>query len=642
MSDGPTSDHTRPTFMEHLERVGVVLMDGGVGTELYNRGFYLNQCFDALNLSAPDIVAEIHASYLRAGAQVLTTNTFGANRAKLSEHGVAEKLHEINRTAAELARKAAGDAYVAGSVGPLGLRVEPWGPTSVEEAREMFIEQIRGLLEGGVDLFMLETFSDLAEIREAINAAREVAPQLPVIASMTVDDDGRSLYGTTPEVFTARLDKWGADIIGVNCSVGPGPMLGSLERMLTVTERPIAVQPNAGPPRLHEGRQLYLASPEYMAEYAKRFVQTGARLVGGCCGTTPEYIKAMRASIRMQVPGTRGIEVIERAAEMAERLEPADEMADRDKSLLGKRLVDKRFPVSAELLPPRGWQPDQVIDAARTLYEAGVECINVPDGPRASCRMSNQALCLLIHQQVGIEVLPHYCCRDRNLLGMMADVLGLAALGLNNILVVTGDPPKMGDYPDATAVFDIDSIGLTNLVHRFNCGADLGGNPISPPTQFLIGVACNPGALDLETELSRFRWKVDAGADFAITQPVFDTAKLLEWMKLTSEYRIPTLAGIWPLVSRRNAEFMNSEVPGASVPDPIMKRMAAAQERGKEAAIAEGVAIAQEAVHEVYEAVAGIQVSVPFGRLEYAFNVLDVLAELPVNRVTPIVRPALT
>ena len=633
----------RQPFLEFLEQAGVVLLDGAVGTELYTRGFYLNQCYDELNLSAPKVVLEVHESYVRAGAQVITTNTFGANRVKLAGHGADGELHEINRRAAELAREAAGRRYVGGSVGPLGLRIEPFGPTSFDEARGFFAEQMRALAEGGVDLFIIETFSDLNEIHQAILAAREIAEgagrEIPVIASMTVDESGSSLYGTTPEVFAHRLDQWGADVIGVNCSVGPGPMLESIERMLRVTRKPVSVQPNAGPPRMHDGRQIYLASGEYMAEYAKRFVQRGARLIGGCCGTTPDYIRAMRAAIRMQVPGTRAVEMLDRINGVSREAELVEEVPNREKSLLGQRIADAEFPVTVELLPPRGWRPDDVIQAAQTLFDAGVECINVPDGPRASARMSNQALCHLIHRHVGIQVLPHYCCRDRNLLGMMSDVLGMAALGLHNILVVTGDPPKMGDYPDATAVFDVDSIGLTNLVQRFNRGIDLGGNPVDPPTRYLIGVGCNPGAIDMKLELSRFRWKVDAGADFAITQPVFDTAKLFEFLEAIDDVRIPIFAGMWPLVSRRNAEFMNSEVPGASVPDPIMQRMADAQERGKEAAVAEGVAIARESVREIHDAVDGLQVSAPFGRIGYAFNVLEILAELPVDRAVPIIRP---
>ena len=641
MSADPPVASQRLSFVEFLDQAGVVLMDGGIGTEFYNRGFFLNQCYDALNLSAEKVVREIHETYCEAGAQVLTSNTFGANRHKLSKHGADDELHAINRRGAEVAREAAGDGrYVAGSVGPLGLRVEPFGPTSLDEARAMFAEQMRGLVEGGIDVFLIETFSDLSVVRQAILAAREVGPDLPIIASMTVDTDGNSLFGTTPEVFTARLEEWGADIVGINCSVGPGPMLESLERMVTVTDKPILVQPNAGLPRPHEGRQLYLAGAEYMAEYAKRFVQTGARLVGGCCGTTPEHIKAMRNAIRMQVPGTRAFEIIERDPAIGVDGGEVEEVPTGDKSLLAQRIVDGRFPVSVELTPPRGWRPTSALAAAQILKDAGVECVNIPDGPRASCRMSGQSLAVLMHQQVGIDVLPHYCCRDRNLLGMMSDILGLASLGLNNILVITGDPPKMGDYPDATAVFDVDSIGLTNLVKRFNRGIDLGGNSISGATSFLIGVGCNPGAIDLKREIGRFRWKVDAGAEFAITQPVFDTDKLFEFLELIADVRIPILAGIWPLTSLRNAEFMNSEVPGASVPEPIMKRMAAAQERGRDAARAEGVAIAREAVEKIHSAVEGVQVSAPFGRIDYAFDVLEVLNDLPVNRVVPITRPA--
>ncbi|MCB9555549.1 MAG: bifunctional homocysteine S-methyltransferase/methylenetetrahydrofolate reductase [Deltaproteobacteria bacterium] len=629
---------SRPSFLECLEAEQVLLFDGAMGTQLYARGFFLNQCYDALNLTAPGVVREIHQDYAQAGARILTTNTFGGSLHKLKVHGIdAAEMRDINLAGAAVARAVAGDQLlVAGSVGPLGLRIEPFGPTSVDEAREMFAAQMEPLAEGGVDAFLLETFADLAEIHQAILAARRVAPTLPVIASMTVDNDGSSLYGTSPETFTRQLDRWGVDVIGLNCSVGPGPMLSALERMVAVTQKPICVQPNAGMPRLHEGRQIYLASAEYMAEYAKRFIQTGARLVGGCCGTTPGHVRAMRSAIRMQVPAAQHAKLAR--IETGELTEPAAEVPTAEKSPLAERLVNGKFPVTVELTPPRGWQPQKLLSAAQKLHQAGVDCVNLPDGPRASCRMSNQALSLLIHQQVGIEVLPHYCCRDRNLLGMMSDILGLAAMGLHNILLVTGDPPKMGDYPDATAVFDIDSIGLTNLVKLFNRGLDLGGNPVSPPTRFLIGVGCNPGALDIENEIARFRWKVEAGAEFAITQPVFDTDLLFRFLERIEEFRIPVMAGIWPLTSLRNAEFMNAEVPGATVPASSMERMAAAQQRGKDAARAEGVAIAREALIRVHDVVAGAQVSAPFGRIGYAFDVLEALNELKLDR-SPITRP---
>lgn len=632
---------SRKPLLEHLQDRGVMLFDGAMGTELYNRGNYLNTCYDVLNLQQAKAVTEIHEAYLNAGAEILTTNTFGANRCKLRSHGLADDLANINISGAALARGCAGDShYVAGSVGPLGLRIEPWGPTSTDEAREIFAEQMRALLKGGIDLFAIETFSDLSEIHQAILAAREVAPKMPVLASMTVGNDGNSLYGTTPELFTSRLEEWGADIIGLNCSVGPGPMIESLERMFTVTDLPICVQPNAGQPRLHEGRQIYLASAEYMAEYAKRFVQAGARLVGGCCGTTPDYIKAMRNSVRMQVPGRRAAQLVR--VQSLEELEQVEEMPIAEKSLLGKRLAARQFPISVELTSPKGWVPSKVIASAQKLYDAGVECVNIPDGPRASCRMSNQALSLLIRQQVGIEVLPHYCCRDRNLLGMMSDLLGLAAMGLHNVLLVTGDPPKMGDYPDATAVFDVDAIGLTNLVKSFNRGVDLGGNPVKPPTQFLIGVGCNPGAVDLDREVDRFKWKVDAGAEFAITQPVFDTALLFNFLERIKDFRIPIMAGIWPLASLRNAEFMNAEVPGASVPDALLARMAAAQEQGKDVARAEGVAIAREMLRDIHQAIEGVQVSAPFGRVSYVFDVLEELNLLDISRAVPVVTPSST
>ncbi|MCR4318279.1 MAG: bifunctional homocysteine S-methyltransferase/methylenetetrahydrofolate reductase [Planctomycetes bacterium] len=613
---------TRTPFLEFLDKIGVVLFDGAMGTELYSKGFYLNQCYDAVCLSAPKIVREIHQAYIAAGAQAITTNSFGANFHKLQGHGFGDDVEKINRVAAELAREAAGDSvYVAGSVGPLGIRIEPWGPTSTDEARNMFRQQMKALSDGGVDLFVIETFSDLSEIHQAIQAARDVAPHLPVIASMTVGSDGNSLYGTTPALFTERLDEWGADIIGINCSVGPQPMLDVAEKMVDYTDKPLCVQPNAGEPRAHEGRTLYLASAEYLAEYAKRFIQVGVRIVGGCCGTTPEFIKAMNASIRMQRPG-RKISGSHLKVKVASQVE---ETPAREKTPFALKLLDGKFPVSVELTPPRGYDTSRIVGAAKTLHEAGIDAVNIPDGPRASCRMSNQALCQIIHAKLGMDVIPHYCCRDRNLLGMMSDILGLAAMGLHNILLITGDPPKMGDYPEATAVFDIDSIGLTNLVKKFNQGLDLGENAIKPPTKFFIGVGCNPGAIDLQVELDRYKWKIDAGAEFAITQPVFDATLLLEWLDKTKDFGVPLMAGVWPLISYRNAEFMNNEVPGAHVPEPIMERMKKASEKGKEQGIQEGIAIAREAVGEICGYIQGLQVSAPFGNIGYALSVLEEL-----------------
>jgi methionine synthase I (cobalamin-dependent)/5,10-methylenetetrahydrofolate reductase len=612
----PSQRRSRPDFLEYLAD-HIVVFDGGMGTMLYQKGVFLNRCFDELNLSAPEIVRDVHRAYLQAGADAVETNTFGANRYKLGGFGFQEKTAEINRRGAEIAREAAGDrAWVAGAIGPLGLRIEPWGPTSVEEAEEAFREQARALLEGGVDLFILETFSDLSEVRQAIRAVRSVCA-LPVIAQMTLEEDGNSLYGTAPEVFTRRLEEWGADVLGINCSVGPQVMLESLERMAKVTSRPLSVQPNAGKPRAVEGRNIYLCSPEYMATYSRKFILAGAKIVGGCCGTTPDHIKAIRSSVRALRPAHVAHEISMPAGQRVE-IEPVDRAR---KSRVAARLVEGRRVTCVEITPPRGYDTAKVVEGARILKEAGVDAINIPDGPRASARMGAQAMAVILEKQVGIETILHYCCRDRNLLGMQSDLLGAAALGLKNLLLITGDPPKMGDYPDATAVFDVDAIGLTHVVTRLNHGLDLGGNPFVPPTAFLVGVGVNPGALEIDHEIRRFHYKIEAGAEFAVTQPVFDIRQLESFLKRIEGCRIPIVAGIWPLTSLRNAEFMNNEVPGVHVAGEVMERMRKAELAGK--AREEGIAIARDTVEQIGDQVQGIQVSAPFGRYQAALEVLE-------------------
>jgi len=610
----------RRNFLKELEN-RVILFDGATGTMLYNRGVFINQCFDQVNLTNPKLIKEIHTDYANAGADVLQTNTFGANKFKLSQHGLSDSLEAINYQGAKLARDIAGNQlFVAGSIGPLGVKIEPWGKLSRKEANDAFKEQGQALLNGGVDLFVLETFSDLSEIEQAILALRELA-DLPIIAEMTIDESGNSLYGTATETFTHQLDKWGADVVGINCSVGPPPMMDALEKMVHVTKKPIIIQPNAGNPRVVEERNIYLASPDYMGEYALRFIKAGAKLVGGCCGTTPEYIKTMEKSVRMLSPRQHNFSI----KIPKEVIEEATPISREEKSKFAAKLVKGELVTSVEIVPPRGSDPSKVLESCRQLKEFGVDGINVPDGPRAMCRMGAQHLSILIEQNVGIETLLHYCCRDRNLLGMQSDIMGLYAVGLRNILIITGDPPKMGDYPDATAVFDVDSIGLTNMVDRMNHGIDLGGTKLDAPTGFHIGVGLNPGAIDPELEIRRFEWKVEAGAEYAITQPVFDPQILLEFLPKIKHVNIPVIAGIWPLVSLRNAEFMNNEVPGASVPEKYMERMRQAQAVSKEEARAEGLRIAQEAVAESREYVKGFQVSAPFGKVEYSMQVLSVL-----------------
>jgi methionine synthase / methylenetetrahydrofolate reductase(NADPH) len=602
-----------------------------MGTMLYNKGVFINQCYDELSLRAPDLVRDVHKAYKKAGAEVLETNTFGANRLKLSQYGLEGQVGDINRAAAKIACEVAdGDVLVAGAVGPLGVRLEPLGPTSLDEARAAFREQMHALKEGGCDVFILETFAGLHEIEQAIAAAREVDPAIPVIAQMTIGSDCHTPYGVTVEDLAQSLDAFGADVIGLNCSVGPQIILDAIEKMAPVTRRKLSAQPNAGMPRDVSGRSMYMASPEYMATYAHHLVQAGAKIVGGCCGTTPEHIAAMVEGVRPLSPRQARVPMKERRHAHPD-LPPEDPgvppvpLAERSK--WGAKIARGEFVTSVEIVPPRGVDASKMLRDTAALREAGVDAVNVPDGPRAQSRMGALLTSVLIEQQIGIETVTHYCCRDRNLLGMLSDLLGAAAVGLRNILLITGDPPKMGPYPNATAVFDIDAIGLTNLVSQLNHGLDPGGNPIGAPTRFAIGVGVNPAALDPGHELKRFEWKVEAGAEYAITQPVFDVEQLEKFLGTIEHTRIPIVAGIWPLVSLRNAEFLANEVPGVVVPPKIIERMRAASTRSKEHGVAEGIAIAREMLERVRPYVQGVQVSAPFGKVELALEVFrDTLA----------------
>ena len=590
---------------------------------LYSKGVYLNSCFDELNLNNLELVEEVHREYIQAGADIIETNTFGANRFKLKGFGLDTRVAEINRAGALIARKAAGQGVlVAGSIGPLGVKIEPWGHVSVNEAEQAFKEQAGALFEGGVDFFILETFSDINEIHQAIKAIRDLDREAVVVAQMTIEEDGNSLYGTTPDVFTRKLAEWGADVIGVNCSVGPAHMHQCIAKMAEVTDLPLSAMPNAGMPREVDGRNLYLCSPEYMGEYAKRFILTGVRIVGGCCGTTPAHIRQMRAAIKaLQPPRRTAVQVSAAPEETAE----AKMIPLREKSAMAGKLADGKFVVSVELVPPRGHDPSKALDVARMLAGRQIDCVNIPDGPRASARMSSMVLATIVLAKTGMEPILHYTCRDRNLLGMQSDLLGMYAQGIRNVLIITGDPPKLGDYPDATAIFDVDSVGLTGVVSLMNKGMDIGGRRLSAPTGFHVGVGANPGALNLEHEISRFEAKIQAGAEFAITQPVFDHRLLEGFLQRIAQCRIPILAGIWPLLSFRNAEFMQNEVPGASVPAEIVERMRKAQDIGPEMARREGVAIARETLVAIKGMVQGVQVSPPMGKYEWALEILEAL-----------------
>ena len=604
---------------ERLRENEVIVFDGGVGTYLYEKGVFINTCYDELNLTNPDIVTEVHREYVTAGADVIETNTFGANRLRLAAHVLEKKAYEIAKRGAQLAKAVAGDeTLVAGSVGPLGVLIEPLGKVSFEEAREAFREQVKGLLDGGADMIILETFVLVPELLQAIRAVKEVNPDTPIMAQVTINDDGNLLSGATLESFVKAVGDSGVDTIGLNCSVGPKSMLEALETLKTLTPLPISVQPNAGLPQSIGGRNIYMTSPEYMAEYAKRFIQTGATIVGGCCGTNPAHIRAIRRAVRALRPVKRmdvsGTELAVVAPEAVHVYEPTE------KSRLATRLAKKQFVTLVELVSPKGVSPAKEVAKARRLHHFGIDAINIPDGPRASARMSALVLSAIIQREVGIEAVLHFACRDRNVIGMQSDLLGAWALGVRNVLAVTGDPPKLGSYPNATAVFDVDAIGLTNVMNRLNHGLDLAGNPIGEPTGFSIGVGANPGAINMDEELRRLDWKIEAGAEYIITQPVFDLRILERFMKRIAHIKQPLLCGIWPLVSYRNAEFMNNEVPGASVPPEIMERMR--RTTTKEEGFAEGVAIARDTFEQVRGEVAGVQLSAPMGRIDGIFSIL--------------------
>src|SRR5262245_60315597 len=614
------------SFKEAIEQ-RVLVCDGAMGTMLYARGIFINKSFDAMNLTQAQLVEDVHQEYVRAGADIIETNTFGANRIKLGTFGLADKLKAINVEGARIARRAAGDrAYVAGSIGPLGIRIEPWGKTGVDEARDYFRDQAEALLEGGVDLFILETFRDLNEMGAAIDAVRAVSA-LPIVAQMTTEEDGNTQDGTPPEQFAPELEKRGATIIGVNCAVGPAPMLETIERMEAVTRLKLSAQPNAGKPRDVEGRNIYLCSPEYMASYARRFILHNVRLVGGCCGTTPEHIRQIKTAVRSLAPGLRHVETAQAgqsAAGPANRVAApisAPPVPQAEKSRLACALARGTFVTAVELLPPRGHRADEVVERARQLKIRGIDVVNIPEGQRAGARISALSLAVLIEQQAGIETLLHYACRDRNLLGIQSDLLGAHAMGLRNLLLVTGDPGRVGDYPDATAVFDVDSIGLTNVVARLNRGCDIGGQSIGAPTGFHISVSVNPAAPNMDEELRRFEYKVEAGAEFVVTRPIFDLAAFEPFLARIEAARLPVIAGVFPFESARHAEFMANEVPGVRVPDALIERMR--RTSSPEEASREGVGIAREIAAQLRGSVQGIQVATAGGDVDVALAVLD-------------------
>jgi homocysteine S-methyltransferase len=611
----------RERLREMIAGEGVHVMDGAMGTVLYQRGVFVNVCYDELSLSQPDTVLGVHADYVRAGAEMIETNTFGANPIKLSAFGLEDRTEEMNEAAARLARRAAGDrACVLGAIGPLGIRIEPWGPTSVDEAAALFSRQAAGLQAGGVDGFILETFSDVEEIVQAMRAVRSVDPDAPIFAQMTFGEDGFTAYGATIDSVVEAVEAAGADVIGINCAVGPSSMLVAVERMVAIAGRPVAALPNAGLPRDVGDRKIYLASPEYMARYGRRMAEAGARFLGGCCGTTPEHTRHLAGLLGAADPRKRSVVVADREDGAPTRV--TEPVALGARSGLGRRLAHGDFVRGVELTPPRGWEPRELFVGARHLRDVGVDTVHIVDGPADRSRIASIPAAIVLERELGVETVPHYSCRDRNMLGMVGDLLGAAAAGIRNVLLVTGDPPRQGPY-DTGGVYDIDSIGLTNVARRLNLGLDPGGGSIGAPTSFVVGVAVNPAAIDLEEEIRRFAWKAEAGADFAVTQPIFDPEGFIAFAKMVEEFGVPIIAGLWPPLSLRNAEFLANEVPGMRVPDEVIDRMRSAEGSGEAAAAREGVALVREVLDSIGAVAAGVMVSAPSNRVDRAIAVLD-------------------
>jgi len=609
----------------------VLVCDGAMGTMLYARGFRMTRCFDELNLTHPEVVRGVHEEYVAAGADILETNTYGANALKLAPHGLAGEVAAINRRGVELAREASERVtrqrrvYIAGSVGPPGQPLQQRIYLTPDSIRASFAEQMAALIDAGVDLLLIETQSNVEDARQAVLAARELSPAIPVLALVTFTEEGETLRGHTPEQAVAALEPLGADGLGANCSVGPSDLLPIMERMHASTSLPLVAMPNAGTPRMVEGRYFYVSSPEYMAAYAKRFIaMAGVRIVGGCCGTTPEHIRAVRDAVLSVQPHAASARIEVPHYEPAPRSHET-RVPTIEKSRLARLLAGSEFVVSVEMRPPRGLDVSKILEGAKLLKEEGIQAVNLPDGALASARVSPTALARVIEREVGMETIVHWCCRDRNLLGMQADLLGAQLLGQNNILAVTGDPPRLGDYPSATAVYDIDSIGLVRLMNRLNHGEDLIGKPIGEAARIHIGVGVDPAAPDLENERRRFRLKVESGAEFVMTQPVFDVAQLERFLESVRDVLPPVLVGILPLTSFRNAEFYLNEIPGMHIPPSILERMRGAGE-GDHAAD-EGVRIAQEVLRAARSlpGVRGAYLMPPFGRYKLSLRVLEVL-----------------
>mgnify|MGYP004551195977 FL=1 len=594
-----------------------LIFDGAMGTVIYEKGIFLNACYDELNLTNPDLIKSIHQDYVTAGADVILTNTFGANRIKLEKYGLANKVKEINIAGAKLAKSISEEVYVLGSIGSNLSSGEILTPENIEQVKDSYREQISALVEAKVDGIIFETFFDIEELLLASSIAKEF--DIPVIASMTLTKEMETPKGLSIVTALKKLDKsQSVDILGLNCSIGPHAMLSAVEKVIGSISKPLVVQPNAGHPQKRDGRMIYLSTPEYFTSYCKNYINMGVMGVGGCCGTNPEHIKEMARTIKALTGVKKHVEISKIEVQNTNIVvTPTIEKSNFAKKLFSK--TEKA--ISIEITPPRSVDLTPMLEKVQKCKDVGVDAINIPDGPRASARISPMVAGVMIEQQIGMEVILHYCCRDRNLIGMQSDILGGYAAGIKNYLVITGDPPKLGNYPQATAVFDVDAVGLTKVIHNLNHGEDIAGNEINPPTSILIGVGANPCAVNLKKEIKHFYNKIDAGAEYVMTQPVFDADTLLRFMDTTSKYKqIPVVAGIWPLVSLKNALFLKNEVPGVEIPDRIIERMEKANT--KEDALKIGIEIAHEIKQKIDSSVQGYQISAPFGKVDLAINII--------------------
>ncbi|HEY3062545.1 MAG TPA: bifunctional homocysteine S-methyltransferase/methylenetetrahydrofolate reductase [Chloroflexota bacterium] len=604
----------RSAFLDRLNQGTPILFDGGMGTQLYAQGIPYERCFDELNLSQPDLVQAIHRAYVAAGAEVIETNTFAANRVRLAAYGLEHKVRDINFRGVKVAREAkevSGESvFLAGSVSSIGQPLAPIGIIEPDEATAIFTEQIEALLEAGVDLLVLETFSNLIELRAAVEAARAVSSDLPIIAEVSVDEEGNTLAGATPVAVVRALEKLGVDVLGVNCGIGPQAALDAILEMRGVATTPLSAMPNAGAPTTQGGRQMYVSTPEYFAEYARRFAAAGVAVIGGCCGTTPAHIAAMRAAL----PGVKPSATTVVPPSVPRRTVEADG-ADRtpeQESALAKKVRSGEFIISVEVDPPRGINPNKMLQGAALIKQAGADCIDVGDSPMARVRMSCIAFAALAEQRVGIETLIHFTTRDRNLMALQSELLGAHALGIRSVIALTGDPPQMGSYPSATGVWDVKSPGFIRIIKQLNQGLDWAGNSIGRPTNFLIACAVNPMAEDLELELDWYHQKVEAGADFAITQPLYDLDQLDRFFSRVPNPPIPTVVEIMPLQSYKHAEFCANELAGVVIPEEHLRRMREAGEKG----IDVGFELAHRFLLEVYPRCQGVLLVPSFHRYE--------------------------